>query len=82
MDRRTGKHKLRKENKAMTKLFERILQKKKESGKTWDQIAKKAHIKLASWMTGLPSMTPSDEDLYRMAPVLNTTYEYLKHGTK
>jgi transcriptional regulator with XRE-family HTH domain len=79
MDGRTGEHKLRKENK-MTLLFSRILEKKKESGKTWDEIAKEAHIKLGSWMTGLPTSKPSDEDLRKMAPVLNTTYEYLKNG--
>lgn len=79
MDRRTGKHKLRKEIK-MTKVFERIWTKKKEAGKTWDQIAHEAGIKLASWMTGLPTSSPSDEDLRKIAPVLNTTYEYLKYG--
>lgn len=64
----------------MTLLFSRILEKKKESGKTWDQIAKEAHIKLGSWMTGLPTSSPSDEDLRKMALVLNTTYEFLKNG--
>ena len=64
----------------MTLIFMRILEKKKESKKTWDEIAKEAHIRVASWMTGIPTSTPTDEDLRRMAPVLNTTYEYLKYG--
>jgi transcriptional regulator with XRE-family HTH domain len=64
----------------MTKVFERILQKKKESGKTWDQIHHEAGVPLASWMTGLATTSPSDEDLRKLAPVLNTTYEYLKNG--
>lgn len=66
----------------MTLLFSRILEKKKESGKTWDQIAEEARIPLGSWMTGIPTSAPSDEDLRKMAPVLNTTYEFLKNGKK
>ena len=64
----------------MTPIFKRILEKKKESGFTWDEIAKKAKIKLASWMTGVPTANPTDEDLRKLAPVLNTTYEWLKYG--
>ena len=64
----------------MTKVFERIMQKKVESKKTWDEIAKEAHIKLKSWMTGLPTSKPTDEELRKLAPVLNTTYEWLKYG--
>lgn len=64
----------------MTKVFKRILQKKQEVGKTWDEIAKEAGIKLGSWMTGLPTSSPTDKDLRKLAPVLNTTYEWLKYG--
>ena len=64
----------------MTKVYKRILQKKMEVGKTWDEIAKEAGIKLASWMTGLPTSSPSDSDLRKIAPVLNTTYKWLKTG--
>ena len=64
----------------MTAVFKRILEKKKESGKTWDQIAKEAQIRVASWMTGIPTMSPRDDELKTLAPVLNTTYEYLKNG--
>ena len=64
----------------MTKVYKRILQKKKEVGKTWDEIAKEAGIKLGSWMTGLPTSNPTDEELRKIAPVLNTTYEWLKYG--
>lgn len=64
----------------MTKVYKRILQKKKEVGKTWDEIAKEAGIKLGSWMTGLPTSSPTDEELRKIAPVLNTTYEWLKYG--
>ena len=64
----------------MTKVFRRILQKKQEVGKTWDEIAKEAGIKLGSWMTGLPTSSPTDKELRKLAPVLNTTYEWLKYG--
>lgn len=64
----------------MTKVFKRILQKKKESGLTWDEIAKAAHINLGSWMTGVPTCNPTDEELQKIAPVLNTTYNWLKYG--
>lgn len=62
------------------KVFYRLIQKKKEAGLTWDEAAKKAHIRLASWMTGTPGTKPSEDDLRKIAPVLSTTYEYLKNG--
>lgn len=64
----------------MTPLYKRILEKKKESDLTWDEIAHKAQIRLGTWMTGLPTSKPTDEELKKLAPVLNTTYEYLKNG--
>ena len=64
----------------MTDLFKRINTKKKEAKLTWDEIAKSAHIRLGTWMTGLPTSAPTDEELKRLAPVLNTTYKYLKDG--
>lgn len=64
----------------MTKVFKRILQKKEEVRLTWDEIAEKAGIQIASWMTGIPTSMPTDEELKKLAPVLNTTYEWLKNG--
>lgn len=64
----------------MTPVYKRILEKKKESGLTWDEIAKAAEIPLKSWMTGLPTSKPTDAELKKLAPVLNTTYNYLKYG--
>lgn len=63
-----------------TKMFKRILEAKQKVGKTWDEIAKEAGIKLGSWMTGLPTSSPTDKELRKMAPVLDTTYEWLKYG--
>ena len=64
----------------MTDVFKRINTKKKEAQLTWDEIAKSAHIRLGTWMTGLPTSAPTDDELRKLAPVLNTTYEYLKEG--
>lgn len=64
----------------MKEVFTRIMQKKVESNLTWDQIAKMAHIRLGSWMTGIPTSKPTDKELKSIAPVLNTTYKWLKYG--
>lgn len=64
----------------MTAVFTRILEMKQKVGLTWDQIARKAHIGLSSWMTGVPYARPTDKELHRLAPVLKTTYEWLKDG--
>ena len=64
----------------MNKVFKRIMQKKVESEMTWDEIAKKAKIRLGSWMAGVPTCKPTDKELKAIALVLNTTYEWLKYG--
>lgn len=64
----------------MTPVYRRILTLKKATKMSWDQIAKAAGIKVASWMTGLPTCEPTDQELEALAPVLNTTYDYLKYG--
>lgn len=64
----------------MTKVYKRILQCKKKIELTWDEIAEQAGIPVSSWMTGIPTSSPTDEELQKIAPVLNTTYEFLKYG--
>lgn len=64
----------------MTKVYRRILKRKNAVKKTWNEIAAEAGIPLSSWMTGLPFVQPSDEELHKIAPVLETTYEFLKYG--
>lgn len=66
----------------MTKVYKRILKLKTAKGLTWEQIAAEAGIPMKSWMTGVPTQSPTDEELRKIAPVLDTTYEYLKYGTK
>lgn len=51
-----------------------------DSKKSWNEIAHEAGIKIASWMTGIPTSQPTDDDIKKIAPVLNTTYEWLKNG--
>ena len=64
----------------MTDVFKRIYEKKVESGLEWDKIAKLAGIRIKSWMCGVSYSSPTDEELQKLAPVLNTTYDYLKYG--
>ena len=64
----------------MTQEFKRILKRKEAIGLTWDEIALVAGIPVSSWMTGVPTSVPSDDEMEKLAPVLNTTYGYLKHG--
>lgn len=66
----------------MTKVYKRILDLKKKYKLTWDQIAERAGIPESSWMTGLPTCQPTDDELRAIAPVLHTTFEWLKYGTK
>ena len=64
----------------MTPVFKRIRKLKEKKKITWDQLAAEAGIPVASWMTGLPTSKPTDAELKKLAPVLNTTYNYLKYG--
>ena len=64
----------------MTREFKRILRLKESLDLTWNEIAKRAGIPVSSWMTGVPTSTPSDDEMRKLAPVLETTYEYLKNG--
>ena len=64
----------------MSEIFKRVLKKKTECKLTWDELAHAAQIGLSSWMTGVPTYNPPDDELRKMAPVLHTTYEWLKYG--
>lgn len=64
----------------MTKVYKRILKLKKAKGLTWNELAAQAGIPVRSWMTGIPTSNPTDDELRKIAPVLDTTYEYLKYG--
>ena len=65
----------------MTAEYKRILAKKKAAGLTWDELAKEAGIKVKTWMTGVSYAKIPDSDVEAIAPVLNTTFEWLKYGT-
>jgi transcriptional regulator with XRE-family HTH domain len=64
----------------MTKEYKRILAKKKSAGLTWDELAKAAGIKVSTWMTGVSYAKIPDSDIEAIAPVLHTTYDWLKYG--
>lgn len=64
----------------MTGVYKRVLMKKAAKGMTWNELAEAAGIPVATWMTGLPTSYPSDDELYALAPVLDTTFAYLKYG--
>lgn len=64
----------------MTPVFKRIRELKMQMHISWDELAKAAGIPMSSWMTGLPTSTPSDLELKKLAPVLGTTYKWLKYG--
>lgn len=64
----------------MTPVYKRIYDKKVELKLTWNKIAQLAGIPVSSWMTGIVTSSPTDDELKKMAPVLKTTYKYLKYG--
>ena len=69
-------------NASWTNVYKRINTKRKEAGLTWNELAKKAGIKIATWMTGLPISHPTEEEVHKIAvvPEMNTTYAYLRYG--
>ena len=61
-------------------VYKRINQKRKEAKLTWNQLASKAGIKMRTWMTGLAIDHPTEEEVRKIAPVVNSTYVYLRYG--
>lgn len=61
-------------------IFKRVMEKKHEAMKSWDEVVFEAEIPLRSWMTGIMTSNPTDAELKAIAPVLNTTFEWLKYG--
>ena len=59
------------------KTVKNILKAKKEACITWDEAAARAGIPVSSWMTGVPYALPTEVEVRKLAPVLNTTYEAL-----
>lgn len=66
----------------MTNLYKRILDLKIRKGYTWEWLAKEAHIRISSWMTGLDAFSPSDREIKKLADVFGVSFEYLKYGTE
>ena len=69
-------------NASWSSVYKRINKRRKEAGFTWNQLAKKAGIKVGTWMTGLPISHPTEEEVRKIASVreMCTTYVYLRYG--
>ncbi|MBQ1778309.1 MAG: helix-turn-helix transcriptional regulator [Acidaminococcaceae bacterium] len=65
-------------------VYRRIDEKRREADLTWNQLAALAGIKVKSWMTGIPTSHPTENEVRKIAkvPQMNTTYEYLRYGTE
>jgi len=63
-------------------VYKRIDRLRRDAGLSWSELATLADIKMKTWMTGLNNSHPTDEELRKIAPVLGTTYEYLRYGTE
>lgn len=61
-------------------VYKRIDEKRRECNLTWNELAKRAGIKMKTWMTGLPINHPTDEEIRKIAPVVNSTYVWLRYG--
>lgn len=61
-------------------VYKRINAKRIETGLTWNQLAAQAGIKVSTWMTGLLITHPKDDEIRKIAPVVNSTYAYLRYG--
>lgn len=63
-------------------VYKRINTARKSVGLSWNELADAAGIPVSSWMVGLNITHPSDDEIRAIAPVVNSTYEYLRYGTK
>ncbi len=67
-------------NASWNSVYKRINEERKKCGLTWNQLARQAGIKVGTWMTGLPISHPTEEEVRKIAPVVNSTYVYLRYG--
>lgn len=63
-------------------VYKRVNAKRKEAKLTWRELAIKAGIRVGTWMIGLPTTHPTEEELHKIAGVaeMDTTYVYLRYG--
>lgn len=67
---------------AATPVYKRVEEVRLETGLTWSKFAKKAGLKLKSWMTGVPTTNPTDAELQAIADTYGVNFEWLKYGTE
>lgn len=59
----------------------RIDEKRIEAGLTWNELSKRSRVPVSMWMMGLTFLThPTEDEIRRIAPVVNSTYAYLRFG--
>lgn len=63
-----------------SQVFKRVSAARIGKGWTWDELAKKAGIRVKSWMTGIPATHPTDAEVRKIAAAVGTTYEWLRYG--
>jgi transcriptional regulator with XRE-family HTH domain len=67
-------------NASWTNVYKRINAKRIEANLTWRELCSKSGVRMSTWMTGLPISHPTDEEIRKIAPVVNSTYAYLRYG--
>lgn len=63
-----------------TNVYKRINEKRKEKNLSWNELAKEAGIKVKTWMTGLVISHPTEDEVRAIAPVVDSTYTWLRYG--
>ena len=67
---------------ASTAIYRRCDEVREENGLSWSQFAKKAGLKLKSWMIGIPTSNPTDKELQAIASTYGVCFDWLKYGTE
>lgn len=67
---------------AQTAIYRRCDEVREENNLSWSQFAKKAGLKLKSWMIGIPTTNPTDAELQAIATTYGVCFDWLKYGTE
>lgn len=67
-------------NASWRNVYRRIEEERVRCGLTWNKLARQAGVPMSTWMTGLPIAHPTDEEVRKIAPVVRSTYMYLRYG--
>ena len=67
---------------AQTGIYKRCDEVRMDNNLTWSQFAKRAGLKLKSWMIGIPTTNPTDAELQAIAATYGVCFDWLKFGTE